>query len=100
VTAGIGFSGHPGAPLPDYVVGPVLAAATEVKVAMSNGTVVRAATIAPPPGLAPSIKFYAAQVPCPAITASIVGLDDAGHVVARYHQPSLGQFEKRFHLSC
>lgn len=100
---GISFLGRSGVPLPDYVIGPVVARATEVDITLSNGATIRTPTIAPPPGLARDIAFYAAQTSCRAALVSVVGIDATGQVVAQLALPRVQQnavFRRIKDVSC
>src|SRR5436305_7026826 len=50
---GVGYLAHFGRPGPNYVVGPVVAAATRVTVSLDDGTHLTVPTIAPPRALEP-----------------------------------------------
>ena len=79
---GISYLAHTGAPAPDYIVGPVVASAKTVVIALSTGKTIRTKTIAPPKGMTPKIAFYAAELPCPGRPTSVRGLDAAGRTIA------------------
>jgi hypothetical protein len=80
---GITYLAHTGNPSPDYIVGPVVAMAKTVLIALSDGKVIRATTIAPRKGLTSKIAFYVAELPCPARPTSVRGVDTAGRTIAR-----------------
>lgn len=80
---GVSYLAHEGRPSPSYIAGPVTARATHVSVAFTNGSHLTIATIAPPAGLARTIRFYVHFMPCTAAQPRrIVGTNAAGHVVA------------------
>ena len=79
---GITFLAHTGRPAPDYIVGPVVATAKTVVIALSSGKTIKTRTIAPPTGLTGKISFYVAELPCPAEATSVRGIDAGGHDVA------------------
>jgi hypothetical protein len=86
---GITYLAHTGAPAPDYVVGPVIASAKSVVIALSNKTTIRAKAVVPPKGMTPKIAFYVAKLPCPAPLISVRGFDAGGRVVAHLAIPQL-----------
>jgi len=98
---GISFIAHRGPTLPDFVVGPVVATASEVEVTLSNGATIRTPTMAPPRGLASDIAFYVVQIPCPVWPVAVRGLDPSGRVVAHLKRPASAlSREPQPHLSC
>jgi hypothetical protein len=84
---GISFLAHPGRPLPYYVVGPVVATVRDVRIALSNGKVLRPTIVAAHGALVRGINFYYAELPCPAKPMHFVGLNAAGHIVAHLDNP-------------
>ncbi len=79
----ISYLAHTGAPLPDYVVGPVVATARTVQITLSSGEVLGTATVAPPARLSKKIAFFRAELPCAVYPTRLVALDSAGHTVAQ-----------------
>ena len=88
LVVGISFLAHRGIPLPDFIVGPVVAKASEVEITLSNGMTVRTATLVPPPRLASNIRFYVTELPCPAAPMTLVGRNAAGEIVAHLDRPA------------
>jgi hypothetical protein len=87
---GITYLAHFGLPGPNYVVGPVVAAATHVTVSLDDGTSLTVATIAPPRGLARNVRFYVRLMPCRAAAVRrVVGTDGDGHTVASLQLPAM-----------
>jgi hypothetical protein len=83
---GMNFAQHlvGACPALDYVVGPVVATASEVDVTLSTGRVVKTVAIAPPPGLARGVRFFVTRVPCGTWAASAVGRNETGKIVASF----------------
>ena len=79
----ISYLAHTGAPLPNYIVGPVVATARVVQITLSNGEILGTATIAPPARLSKKIAFFRAELPCAAYPTRLVALDRAGRTVAQ-----------------
>lgn len=79
---GITFLAHTGVPLPNYVVGPVLARASTVDIRLSSGKTMTTKTIAPPRRLTSRIRFYAVQLPCPTRPTRVTGFDASHRMVA------------------
>jgi hypothetical protein len=71
-------------PALDYVVGPVVASASEIDITLSTGKAVKTLAIAPPPGLARGVRFFVTRVPCGTWAASAVGRNEAGKIVASF----------------
>jgi hypothetical protein len=86
---GITYLAHTGRPAPDYIVGPVIASAKSVLVALSNRKTIRTRTVGPPNGMTAKIAFYVAKLPCPARLLSVRGLDSGGRTVAHLSIPQL-----------
>jgi hypothetical protein len=87
---GISYLAHTGRPAPGYVVGPVIAKARSVQISFFDRQPIRTSTIAPPPTLDPSTRFFMAILPCPATPRSFVARNAAGRVVAQLiiaHRP-------------
>lgn len=82
------LSGAGGPQLPAYVVGPVVAEATEVEIEFTSGDTVQVPTFTAPASLG-DVRFYATQIPdrdaaqaaFPA-EAKLIGYDQDGNVVA------------------
>ena len=91
---GITYLAHSGAPVPDYIVGPVTARAKTVVIALSTGKTIKTRTIAPPRGMTAKIAFYVTALACPARATSVRGLDASGHVVAHLTIRLLPQLRK------
>jgi len=86
---GITYLAHTGAPAPDYIVGPVIASAKSVVIALSNRKTIRTKAVVPPKGMTAKIAFYVAKLPCPARPISVRGLDAGGRIVAHLAIPQL-----------
>jgi hypothetical protein len=82
-THAITYIEHTGRPRPDYIVGPVVATARLVEITLSNGKVLKTRTIAPKPGLARSLRFYAQQLSCGVRATRLLARDGRGRVVAQ-----------------
>jgi hypothetical protein len=88
---GITYLSGSSSELPTYIVGPVVAAASEVVISFANGDVVRTPAFDAPASLGP-VRFYATRVPesvlvppsgrGPSMLQKLVGLDNDGQVVA------------------
>jgi hypothetical protein len=85
---GISYLTHAGIPLPNYVVGPVVATARVVQITLSNGLMIRTRTIPPRRGLVSGIRFYAVELPCPALPTQFRALDATGRIVAHLNIPA------------
>ena len=68
----------------DYVAGPVVASASSVQITLSTRGVIHTSTVAAPAGLAGSIRFFTAKIPCGTQAVTATARDRAGKVVARY----------------
>ena len=86
---GITYLAHTGAPAPDYIVGPVIARAKSVVIALPNRRTIRTRTVVPPKGMTAKIAFYVAKLPCPTLPTGVRGLDAGGRVVAHLAIPQL-----------
>lgn len=84
---GISYLAHIGAPRPNYVVGPVVASARAVEIKLADGTTLRSTTIAPPSNLFSGIRFYAAELPCPARPTRLMAFEGRRQPVARLTLP-------------
>jgi hypothetical protein len=83
IAHGVSYFAHDGRPSPDYIAGPVVAAATHVSVSLANGTRLSIPTIPPPAGLARNIRFYLRFMPCTAgAPREILGVNARGRIVA------------------
>jgi hypothetical protein len=87
---GITYLSGSSSELPTYIVGPVVAAASEVVISFANGDVVRTPAFDAPASLG-AVRFYATRVPesvvlpsrhGPLMLQKLVGLDNDGQVVA------------------
>lgn len=72
-----------GCPGLDYVDGPVAASASSVEITLSIGGAIHTSTIAAPAGLARSVRFFVAQIPCGTQPETATARNRAGKVVAR-----------------
>ena len=79
----IGESLH-GCPGVSYADGPVTASASSVEITLSTGGVVHTSTIAAPAGLARSIRFFVARIPCGSQPETATGRNAGGSVVALF----------------
>jgi hypothetical protein len=68
----------------DYVDGGVASTARTVEITLSTGAMVRTNTVAAPRGLAQSVRFFVARIPCGSQPETARGRTSSGKVVARY----------------
>jgi hypothetical protein len=78
---GITYIAHTGRPAPDYVIGPVVAAARSVQITFFDRPPIRAPTIRTRDR---STRYFAVVVTCPATPKSFVARNGAGRIVARF----------------
>jgi hypothetical protein len=64
------------------VNGAVVSTARRIDITLSTGAVVQTTTIAPGNGLAKSIRFFIARIPCGTQAKTAIGRNDDGKVVA------------------
>ena len=69
---------------PNYVAGAILGDSSNVAISLSNGTVLRVPTIAPPRGFAREIAFFVVRKPCGSQPLGIVGRTQSGRIVATW----------------
>lgn len=77
---GITYVAHTGRPVPDYVIGPVVAAARSVRITFFDRPAIRTPTIRTRDR---STRYFAVVLACPATPKSFVARNAAGRIVAR-----------------
>jgi hypothetical protein len=80
---GISYLAATGRPVPDYVIGPVIAKARSVRIRFFGRPPISISTIAPPATLDPGTRFFAAILPCPATPRSFAARNASGRIVAQ-----------------
>ena len=80
---GLTYAGSSACPTFAVFAGLVLAAARHVVITLANGSTVAAPTLRSPQGLAQSLRFWAANLPCGADIVAIVARDRNGKIVGR-----------------
>lgn len=80
---GMTYGGSSDCPTFFVFEGLIVANARQVAITLSTGKTVTTPTIASPPGLAQSLRFWATHIPCGTNPTGMVGRDAAGRVIAR-----------------